>query len=243
MTIPVLTIDGPSGAGKGTVSRAIAKNMGWNYLDSGSIYRALAIAVLQQHIELDNEGGIVKVAETMSLEFDCKDELTVILNVEDVTPKLGTETIGNAASIISALPDVRRVLLKKQQDFKRLPGLVADGRDMGTVVFPDAEIKVYLTASSDERALRRHKQLIAKGVETSLKELTAEIEKRDRRDTERKNAPLAMASDALYIDSTDMSLDMVIEITLAHLDSRMNMQTTDKQKSRDYEQESQSATM
>ncbi|WP_020160703.1 MULTISPECIES: (d)CMP kinase [Methylobacter] len=211
MAIPVLTIDGPSGAGKGTVSRAVAKKMGWNYLDSGSIYRSLAIAVLKQHVELTNEPEIVKIAQSMALEFECDDELVVKLNGEDITPQLGLESTGNAASMIAALPEVRRVLLEKQRDFRRMPGLVADGRDMGTVVFPDAEIKVFLTASAAERAQRRYKQLMEKGIDANLSRLTSEIEERDRRDMERKTAPLAMASDALYIDSSDMTIDSVID--------------------------------
>jgi cytidylate kinase len=211
MSIPVLTIDGPSGAGKGTVSRAVAKKLGWNYLDSGSIYRSLAIAVLKHAVDLSDEAAIVDVAQAMALEFDCNDELVVRLGGEDITSQLGLESTGNAASIVAALPEVRRVLLQKQKDFKRSPGLVADGRDMGTVVFPDAEYKVFLTASAAERANRRYKQLIEKGNDANLTQITNEIEERDRRDMERKTAPLAMASDALYIDSSDMTLNSVIE--------------------------------
>ncbi|MDO9424462.1 MAG: (d)CMP kinase, partial [Methylobacter sp.] len=211
MNIPVLTIDGPSGAGKGTVSRAVAKNLGWNYLDSGSIYRSLAVAALKQQVELENEAAIVNIAKAMVLEFDCGDELVVRLDGENITAQLGLESTGNAASIVAALPEVRRVLLQKQKDFKRLPGLVADGRDMGTVVFPDAENKVFLTASAAERAKRRYKQLIEKGIDANLAQITNEIEERDRRDMERKAAPLAMSSDAFYIDSSDMALEAVIE--------------------------------
>ncbi|HEY8157255.1 MAG TPA: (d)CMP kinase [Methylobacter sp.] len=214
MAVPVLTIDGPSGAGKGTVSRAVAKKLGWNYLDSGSIYRSLAIAVLKQAINLADEYAIVKVAQAMVLEFDCDDELIVRLDGEDITAQLGLESTGSAASIVAALPEVRRVLLQKQKDFKQRPGLVADGRDMGTVVFPDAEYKVFLTASAAERAKRRYKQLIEKGNDANLTQITNEIEERDRRDMGRKTAPLAMANDALYIDSSDMTLNSVIEEVL-----------------------------
>lgn len=214
MNIPVLTIDGPSGAGKGTVSRAVAKKLGWNYLDSGSIYRSLAVAALAQHVDLANEAAIVNLAQAMVLEFDCGDELIVRLGGVDITAQLGLESTGSAASIVAALPEVRHVLLQKQKDFKRLPGLVADGRDMGTVVFPDAQYKVFLTASADERANRRYKQLIEKGNDANLIQITSEIEERDQRDMARKTAPLAMASDALYIDSSDMTLDSVIEEVL-----------------------------
>jgi cytidylate kinase len=214
VSIPVLTIDGPSGAGKGTVSRAVAKRLGWNYLDSGSIYRSLAIAVLKQAVDLEDEAAIVNVAQTMALEFDCNDELVVRLDGEDITAQLGLESTGNTASIVAALPEVRHVLLQKQKDFKQSPGLVADGRDMGTVVFPEAENKVFLTASATERAKRRYKQLIEKGNGANLAQITNEIEERDRRDMERKTAPLAMANDALYIDSSDMTLESVIEEVL-----------------------------
>jgi cytidylate kinase len=211
MTVPVLTIDGPSGAGKGTVSRLIAKRLGWHYLDSGSIYRSLAIALLQQAIDLTNEKEIVKVAQTMDLAFECGDSLIVKLNGEDITAQLGLETTGNTASIIAALPEVRRVLLQKQRDFRQLPGLVADGRDMGTVVFPEANHKVFLTATAEERARRRYKQLKEKGIDANLTLLTIDIEARDRRDTERANAPLMMAENALYIDSSTMSITAVID--------------------------------
>jgi len=214
MHIPVLTIDGPSGAGKGTVSRLVAKKLGWNYLDSGSIYRSLAIALQKTSVDLKNVSEIIKVAQVMTLEFECGGELVVKLDGEDITNQLGLESTGNIASQIAALPDVRRVLLQKQQDFRQVPGLVADGRDMGTVVFPDAENKVFLTASAAKRAERRYKQLIGKGIDANLDTITNEIEERDRRDMERKIAPLVMASDALYIDSSDMSIEAVVEEVL-----------------------------
>ena len=214
MPIPVLTIDGPSGAGKGTVSRLIAKKLGWHYLDSGSIYRSLAIAVQKASVDLAAVDKIVKVAQGLALEFECGDELIVRLDGEDITNQLGLEQTGGMASQIAALPAVRQVLLKKQQDFKQLPGLVADGRDMGTVVFPDAENKVFLTASAEKRAQRRYKQLIEKEIDANLVQIINEIEARDRRDMERAIAPLAMASDALYIDSSDMTIDAVVEEVL-----------------------------
>jgi len=211
MTISVLTIDGPSGAGKGTVSRLIAKKLGWHYLDSGSIYRSLAIAVLQQSVALTDQTAIIAIAQAMELAFECSDDLIVKLDGEEITNQLGLESTGNTASIVAAYPEVRQALLKKQQDFKQLPGLVADGRDMGTVVFPEAEYKVFLTASPEKRAERRYKQLIEKGIDANLTLLTSEIEERDRRDRERTTAPLSMASGALYIDSSEMTIDAVIQ--------------------------------
>ncbi|NJA06370.1 (d)CMP kinase [Methylococcaceae bacterium WWC4] len=211
MTAPVLTIDGPSGAGKGTVSRAVAKLLGWNYLDSGSIYRSLAVAVLNAGLNSDDVPAICEVAQAMLLEFDCGDALIVKLNGVDITARLATETTGNTASIIAAYPDVRAVLLQKQKDFQQLPGLVADGRDMGSVVFSDARYKVYLTASAEERALRRYKQLIEKGIDANLPQITREIEERDRRDSQRASAPLTVPEGALYIDSSNLTIQEVID--------------------------------
>ena len=214
MHTPVLTIDGPSGAGKGTVSRLVAKKLGWHYLDSGSIYRSLAIALQKAYIDLANINDIVKIAHDMELEFECGDELIVKLNGENITNQLNLESTGSIASQIATLADVRQVLLQKQQDFKRLPGLVADGRDMGTVVFPEAENKVFLTASSLKRAERRYKQLIGKEIDANLVLIKKDIEARDRRDMEREIAPLAMSNTALYIDSSDMTIDEVVEEVL-----------------------------
>ncbi len=211
---PVLTIDGPSGAGKGTVSRAVAKRLGWHYLDSGSIYRSLAIAVLEQGVFPEDEQAVADLARSMRLEFNCGDTLTVYLNGVDITRQLAAESTGNTASKIAALPKVRQVLLQKQRDFQRQPGLVADGRDMGSVVFPDAEYKVYLTASAGERAERRYKQLIEKGIHANLEQIRKEIDERDRRDQERKTAPLVMPSDAYYLDSSNKPVEQVIEEVL-----------------------------
>lgn len=214
MSIPVLTIDGPSGAGKGTVSRAVAKQLQWHYLDSGSIYRSLAIAVLQAGVALEDLSQITVIAEAMQLEFDCGEALVVRLDGVDITAQLGTETTGNAASIVAAYPAVRAILLQKQKDFRQLPGLVADGRDMGSVVFPDAEHKVYLTASAEERANRRYKQLIEKGIDANLLQITREIEERDRRDRERATAPLTVPEGATTIDSSSLSIQQVIDAVI-----------------------------
>ncbi len=214
MSVPVLTIDGPSGAGKGTVSRAIAKKLGWNYLDSGSIYRALAIATLDQNLDLHDEVAVVNVAQKMELTFECNEELIVKLDGIDITSRLATEETGSAASQIAALPNVRGALMEKQRDFQKLPGLVADGRDMGTVVFPEAQYKVFLTADVSIRAKRRYKQLIEKGICANLQRITQEVEERDRRDRERSVAPLAKAKGALYIDSSEMNITLVVNQVL-----------------------------
>ncbi|NOS75612.1 MAG: (d)CMP kinase [Methyloglobulus sp.] len=223
MHIPVLTIDGPSGAGKGTVSRIVAKKLGWNYLDSGSIYRSLAIALLQKDIDLANVKEIVATAQAMDLAFQCDDELIVKLNGVDITAQLGTEATGNVASIVAAIPEVRQVLLQKQKDFKALPGLVADGRDMGTVVFPDADFKVYLTASAAKRAERRYKQLMEKGIDVNIRQITREIEERDCRDKGRLTAPLAQADDALFIDSSALTIEAVIVQVLSLVPQHLAM--------------------
>lgn len=165
-------------------------------------------------IDLADVKAIVSVAEAMVLEFECGDELIVTLNGEDITHQLGLEATGSIASQVAVLPEVRQVLLQKQKDFRQLPGLVADGRDMGTVVFPDAENKVFLTASAEKRAERRYKQLIEKEIDANLARITSEIEARDRRDMDRETAPLAMAKEALYIDSSDMPITAVIEEVL-----------------------------
>lgn len=209
--IPVLAIDGPSGSGKGTVSRAVARQLGWHFLDSGAIYRSLAIAVLRAGLDLDDEAGIVALAAGMNLDFTADEPPKVLLEGEDVAGEIGNESCGNAASRIAASGPVRKALLAKQQAFRRPPGLVADGRDMGTVVFKDAGFKVFLTASAEVRALRRLKQLKDKGLDVNLARLIGEIEDRDRRDRERAEAPLVMADGALLIDSSDLTVRQVID--------------------------------
>ena len=215
MDIPVLTIDGPSGAGKGTVSRLLAKQLGWYYLDSGAIYRALALEITEKDIEHGSISDIVEAALAMHLSFECDKEFTVLLNGQNITDLLGLESTGNSASKIAVIPEIRAALLKKQHDFKQAPGLVADGRDMGTVIFPDAKYKVFLTASASERAERRYKQLKLKGIDANLSTITTDIQERDQRDSERQFAPLVPAADAVYIDSSTMSIQAVIAEVLS----------------------------
>ena len=213
--IPVMTLDGPAGAGKGTVSRGIAKRLGWHYLDSGAIYRSLAIAVQDASVELDDIIGMVEVANKMDLSFGSGVTPVVMLDGQIISDRITSEICGNMTSKIAALGPIRQALLNKQREFRKRPGLVADGRDMGTVVFPDAEFKVFLTASAKERAQRRYKQLKEKGIDVSLTGLAKEIEERDRRDMERSEAPLKMADDAVLVDTSDMSIDEVINHCLA----------------------------
>lgn len=219
--IPVITIDGPSGSGKGTVSRLLAEKLGWHLLDSGAIYRVLALAALHHDFAADNEESLVALAADLDVKFEPEedDELThIILEGEDVTLTIRTEQVGNMASKVAALPRVREALLRRQRGFKELPGLVADGRDMGTVVFKDADAKVFLTASAEERAERRYKQLLEKGFDANIDQLITEIKERDERDTNRAVAPLKPADDALYLDSTELSIEAVLEeiLTFAH---------------------------
>ncbi len=217
--IPVMTLDGPAGAGKGTVSRGIAKRLGWHYLDSGAIYRSLAIAVQDAGVELDDINGMVEVAKKMDLSFGSGDTPVVMLDGQIISDRITSEICGNITSKIAALGPIRQALLSKQREFRKRPGLVADGRDMGTVVFPDAEFKVFLTASAEERAQRRYKQLKEKGIDVSLTGLAKEIEERDRRDMERSESPLKMADDAVLVDTSDMSIDEVINHCLALLNA------------------------
>lgn len=212
--IPVLTIDGPSGSGKGTLSRAVARELGWHFLDSGAIYRSLAIAVLRAGIPFEEEQRIADLGLAMDLAFSSDDPPKVYLDEEDIAAEIGLETTGNAASRVAQIGVVRRALLDKQHSFRKAPGLVADGRDMGTVVFKDASHKVFLTASAEVRALRRLKQLKDKGLDVNLASLTREIEERDRRDRERAEAPLVMAEGALHIDSSDLPIPEVIRRVL-----------------------------
>jgi cytidylate kinase len=208
--IPVLTIDGPSGSGKGTVAQRMAKELGWHYLDSGALYRVLAQAALKHHVDLADEEAVAKIGHSLDVEFVVKnDALIVLLEGQDVSTQIRSEQAGNAASKVAALPQVRSALLERQYAFRQAPGLVTDGRDMGTVVFPDADYKVFLNASAEERAKRRHKQLKEKGIESNLSGLVAEISERDQRDSQRTVAPLKPADDAIQLDSTSLGIDDV----------------------------------
>ena len=211
--IPVLAIDGPSGVGKGTVARIMAQKLGWHLLDSGAIYRAFALAVDARNIDVTDESALVEVANNLDLAFktEANSELvSVYLDGQDVSKVLRTEQTGEMASKIASIGMVRAALLKRQQAFAKIPGLVADGRDMGTVVFANTPFKVFLTASAQERANRRLKQLQNQGSEGIISHILVDVVARDERDSSRKHSPLKPAKDALIIDTTELSIDEVI---------------------------------
>ncbi|MDT8429015.1 MAG: (d)CMP kinase [Pseudomonadales bacterium] len=210
MKAPVLTIDGPGGAGKGTVSCLLASRLGWHYLDSGAMYRALGLAASKAGVAFDDAAALAELAANMQLHFGSGEDAAVYLDNEEVSALIRSEKGGNLASLVAVHPQVRRALLARQRDYRQLPGLVADGRDMGTVVFPDATWKVFLTASAQERAQRRYKQLIAKGIDVKLSTLLQEIRERDERDINRSESPLKPAGDAVTIDTTGLSIDQVV---------------------------------
>jgi cytidylate kinase len=214
--VPVITIDGPSGSGKGTISRAVAKRLGWALLDSGALYRLVALAARRASVGLDEAKALGHLADRFNIRFGSTQsgEEAVWLDGEEVTRAIRTEEAGNDASKVAALGPVRAALLERQRRFAVPPGLVADGRDMGTVVFPGARVKIFLTASPAERALRRYKQLKEKGVTANLAALSLEIAERDERDSTRSASPLVASADATMLDTTGMSVDDVIERVL-----------------------------
>jgi cytidylate kinase len=210
--VPVIAIDGPSGSGKGVVSRRVAQRLGWHLLDSGALYRLVALAGLRRGLAPTDEAAYAAVAATLDARFepDLRDEERILLDGRAVTAELRTESAGAEASRVAAMPGVRAALLERQRAFAQPPGLVADGRDMGTVVFPAAGLKVFLLASADERAARRHKQLKDKGMDVNLADLSRDIRLRDERDANRAVAPLRPAGDAVVIDSTTLTIDEVV---------------------------------
>lgn len=210
--VKVITVDGPSGAGKGTVCARLAEQLGWHLLDSGALYRITGLAAARKQIALDDESAVATVASQLDVVFQpTSTGVKVILEGEDVTDTIRTEDVGSLASQVAALPEVREALLQRQRDFALSGGLIADGRDMGTVVFPSAIVKVFLTASAEERGQRRYKQLLDKGFDASLPALIEDIRARDERDSNRAVAPLKPADDATVIDSTDLTIDEVCE--------------------------------
>ena len=217
---PVITIDGPSGSGKGTIAGLLAKRLGWNLLDSGALYRLLAFAAGNHGVDLSNEASLKVLAAHLDVQFiaaaDGKPQ-RIILEGDDVSQAIRNEDVAAGASQVAALPAVREALLQRQRAFQEAPGLVADGRDMGTVVFPDSPLKIFLTASAEERARRRYLQLKAKGDDVSLSSLLDEIRARDERDTQRAVAPLKPAADAIQLDSTELSIDQVLERIMSEI--------------------------
>jgi len=209
----VITVDGPSGSGKGTLCQLLAKELGWNLLDSGALYRLVALAADHHGVELDDTEALTVLAEHLDVQFNAvegSDGIRIVLEGEEVTDTIRTEKVGGDASVVAAIPAVREALLNRQRAFATEPGLIADGRDMGTVVFPDAPLKIYLDASAEERADRRYNQLINKGLGASLQAILEDIKARDARDMNRAVAPLKPAQDAIVLDSTKLTIDEVL---------------------------------
>ena len=221
--VPVIAIDGPSGSGKGTIARRVAAALGFHLLDSGALYRLVALSGSRRGLAPDDVAGHAEAARTLDVEFgvDDRGEERVLLEGEEVGPEIRTETAGAEASRVAAMPPVRTALLQRQRNFARPPGLVADGRDMGTVVFPEAPLKIYLTASAEERARRRHKQLKEKGLTVTIGDLSQEIRERDQRDSSRSVAPLRPAADAVLLDSTGLAIEQVVDQVLELARSRL----------------------
>ena len=228
MSAPVLTIDGPGATGKGTVSQRVASALGWHYLDSGALYRALAVAAQQAGVAVDDPAALAELAGGLEGEFvpQPDDVAQVRLAGQDISARARAEDTGARASQLAAWPAVRAALLARQRDLQRSPGLVAEGRDMGTVVFPGAEVKIFLTAEPAVRAQRRHKQLMQKGFDVSLPRLVEELRERDRRDSQRAASPLKPAHDACLLDTSTMTIEQVVEFILSRLHARLGAMGT-----------------
>lgn len=214
---PVITIDGPSGTGKGTIAQKLANSLGWHFLDSGALYRIVAIGAESNRILTNNINDLIGFSNVMDVSFSEQFEGSISLNGVEISGKVRLEETAEKASLVAVIPEVREALLNRQLNFRQLPGLVADGRDMGTVVFPDAGLKFYLTASPEERAQRRYKQLINKGVSVNLRALLQDIASRDERDANRKVSPLKPADDAVVIETTSLTIEQVLNKVLAEV--------------------------
>jgi len=211
--VKIITVDGPSGSGKGTVSRILAKQLGFHYLDSGALYRLLGLVAVRHGLDIELKSDLTHVAENMDVRFEAltNGHNRVLLEGEDVTQELRTEETGALASKVAAIPSVRNALLARQKQFAKAPGLIADGRDMGTKVFPEAQLKIFLTASIEERASRRYKQLLEQGENVSLRALEEQVRSRDERDMNREASPLSIATDAIEVDTSDLSIQEAVD--------------------------------
>ena len=215
-SVPVIAIDGPGGAGKGTIAKALAQQLGWHLLDSGALYRLVALAAIRCGVAWDDAQGLAALARNLDVRFDFDAaEGGILMSNEDVSELIREAECSRGASFVAALPAVRGALIQRQRDFQAAPGLVADGRDMGSVVFPEAALKIFLTATIEERALRRYKQLKDKGMDANLRDLSSELEERDRRDSEREVAPLKPAPDSRLLDTTGLSISDVVQTVLS----------------------------